>query len=73
VRTSAEYQALRKYKKIDRITTVVADLSPALANAGDFSKSRIEARMAVGYEQACHILEQQEEAEAIQSRKCGGK
>jgi len=65
VRNSDEYQELRKYKKIDRITTIVADLAPALANAGDFSKSSLEARMAVGYEQACNILEQRDEAEAI--------
>jgi hypothetical protein len=29
--------------------------------------------MAVGYEQAYTILEQQDEAEAMQNRKCGGK
>ena len=52
IRSDRLFTTLRAHRKIDHLSVVTSSLSPELSNAGDFSRSSIEARIGAGYEDA---------------------
>jgi NTE family protein len=52
IRTDPLFTTLRTHRKIDHLNVVTSSLPPELSNAGDFSRSSIEARIRAGYEDA---------------------
>ena len=50
--TDPLFTTLRAHRKIDHLNVVTSNLPPELSNAGDFSRSSIEARIHAGYEDA---------------------
>jgi predicted acylesterase/phospholipase RssA len=52
IRDAPEFRELRGYRKINRFNVVTATLPRRLANAADFSRASIEARIRAGYEDA---------------------
>jgi NTE family protein len=52
IRTDPLFTTLRAHRKIDHLNVVTSNLPPELSNAGDFSRSSIEARIHAGYEDA---------------------
>ena len=52
IRSDPLFTKLRTHRKIDHLNVVTSNLPPELSNAGDFSRSSIEARIRAGYEDA---------------------
>jgi NTE family protein len=52
IRSDPLFGTLRAHRKIDHLNVVTSSLPPELSNAGDFSRSSIEARIRAGYEDA---------------------
>jgi NTE family protein len=52
IRTDPLFTKLRAHRKIDHLNVVTSSLSPKLSNAGDFSRTSIEARIRAGYQDA---------------------
>jgi NTE family protein len=52
IRQKEGYKELCKHRKIDAASVIRANLPPELANAGDFSRASIEARIEAGYRDA---------------------
>jgi predicted acylesterase/phospholipase RssA len=52
IRNDPLFTKLRAHRKIDHLNVVTSSLPPQLSNAGDFSRSSIEARIRAGYEDA---------------------
>ena len=52
IRSDPLFTKLRTHRKIDHLNVVTSSLPPELSNAGDFSRSSIEARIRAGYEDA---------------------
>src|SRR3954447_6920552 len=52
IRSDPLFTKLRAHRKIDHLNVVTSSLPPELSNAGDFSRSSIEARIQAGFEDA---------------------
>jgi NTE family protein len=52
IRSDPLFTKLRAHRKIDHLNVVTSNLPPQLSNAGDFSRSSIEARIRAGYQDA---------------------
>ena len=52
IRSNPLFTTLRTHRKIDHLNVVTSSLPPELSNAGDFSRSSIEARIRAGYQDA---------------------
>ena len=52
IRSNPLFTTLRTHRKIDHLNVVTSNLPPQLSNAGDFSRSSIEARIRAGYQDA---------------------
>jgi hypothetical protein len=52
IRSDPLFTKLRAHRKIDHLNVVTSSLPPQLSNAGDFSRSSIEARIRAGYQDA---------------------
>ena len=52
IRSDPLFGTLQAHRKIDHLNVVTSSLPPELSNAGDFSRSSIEARIRAGYEDA---------------------
>lgn len=52
IRDDPRFSRLAAHRKINHLSVVTSGLPPELSNAGDFSRSSIEARIEAGYEDA---------------------
>jgi len=52
IRDDPTYRRVRAYRRIDHLNVVTSSLPPELSNAGDFSRSSVEARIQAGYNDA---------------------
>jgi hypothetical protein len=52
IRSNPLFTTLRTHRKIDHLNVVTSSLPPELSNAGDFSRSSIEARIRAGHQDA---------------------
>jgi NTE family protein len=52
IRTDPLFTQLRAHRKINYLNVVTSDLPPELSDAGDFSRTSIEARIRAGYDDA---------------------
>ena len=52
IRSDPLFTTLRAHRKIDHLNVVTSSLPPELSNAGDSSRSSIEARIRAGYQDA---------------------
>jgi NTE family protein len=52
IRDDPTYRRVRAYRRIDHLNVVTSSLPPELSNAGDFSRSSVEARIQAGYDDA---------------------
>jgi hypothetical protein len=52
LRSDKDYKTMLSYRRIDSFKVIDAELGRDLANASDFSRSSIEGRIEVGYDDA---------------------
>jgi hypothetical protein len=52
IRSNPVFTTLQTHRKISHLSVVTSSLSPALSNAGDFSRTSIQARIRAGYHDA---------------------
>jgi NTE family protein len=52
IRDDPTYRRVRAYRRIDHLNVVTSSLPPELSNAGDFSRTSVEARIQAGYDDA---------------------
>ena len=52
IRDDPTYRRVRAYRRINHLNVVTSSLPPELSNAGDFSRTSVEARIQAGYDDA---------------------